>query len=72
MSAPVEIAYQLDPSKSWDVKFIFNGEENTVSVKEDCSMLEASEKIFDVESSCRNGVCTTCAAQVNSLISIVI
>jgi ferredoxin len=25
-----------------------------------------------VESSCRNGVCTTCAAQVNSLISIVI
>jgi len=68
MSAPLEIASQLDPSKSWDVKFIFKGQEKTVSVKEDCSILEMGESIFDdVESSCRNGVCTTCAAQVNSL-----
>ena len=32
---------------------------------EDKSMLEMGESIFDgVDSSCRNGVCTTCAGQV--------
>lgn len=62
---PLELTGQLDPSKKWDVKFIYKGEEKVVSVSEDCSFLEMGEKIFDgVESSCRNGICTTCAGQV--------
>lgn len=66
-SVPAELEGQLDPSKSWDVTLIFNGVEKVVNVKEDCSILDASEKYFDgVESSCRNGVCSTCAGQVAS------
>lgn len=62
---PLELSGRLDASRSWDVKFIFNGQEKVVSVPEDKSMLEMGESIFDgVDSSCRNGVCTTCAGQV--------
>lgn len=44
---------------------IFNGEEKIVTISEDTSVLEMGEKIFkNVESSCRNGVCTTCAGQI--------
>ena len=65
MSVPLELEGQLDPTKSWEVKLIFDGKEKVVNVPEDCSMLEAGEKIFDgVNSSCRNGVCTTCSGQV--------
>ena len=65
MSVPLELEGQLDPLKSWEVKLIFNGSEKVVNVPEDCSMLEAGEKYFDgVNSSCRNGVCTTCSGQV--------
>lgn len=68
---PLELEGQLDASRSWDVKFIFNGEEKIVSVSEDTSMLEKGETIFDgVDSSCRNGVCTTCAGKVNHLSSV--
>lgn len=62
---PLELSGRLDASRSWDVKFVFNGQEKVVSVPEDKSMLEMGESIFDgVDSSCRNGVCTTCAGQV--------
>jgi hypothetical protein len=65
MSVPLELEGQLDPTKSWEVKLIFDGKEKIVNVPEDCSMLEAGEKVFDgVNSSCRNGVCTTCSGQV--------
>lgn len=64
MSVPLELKGQLDPSKLWEVKLIFNGKENTVLVPEDESILEASDKVFDISSSCRNGVCTTCSGQV--------
>lgn len=61
---PLELTGQLDPSKKWDVKFIYKGEEKIVSIAEDCSVLEMGEKIFDgIDSSCRNGICTTCAGQ---------
>ena len=62
---PLELEGQLDPEKKWTVKFIYNGEEKEVEVSEGNSILESAEGIFDyVESSCRNGVCTTCAGQV--------
>lgn len=62
---PLELTGQLDPSKKWDVKFIFEGEEKVVSISEDTSFLDMGEKLFDgVPSSCRNGICTTCAGQV--------
>jgi hypothetical protein len=62
---PLELTGQLDPSKKWDVKFIYNGEEKMMSVPEDTCFLECGEKLWDdVPSSCRNGVCTTCAGQV--------
>ena len=64
-SIPLELEGQLDASKSWDVKFIFNGEEKVVKVSEDTSVLEMGEKLWDeIDSSCRNGVCTTCAGKV--------
>ena len=72
-SAPLELEGQLNPANSWDVKFIFKGVEKVVKVPEDSSILESSEKIFDgVMSSCRNGVCTTCAGQVNVNICILV
>lgn len=62
---PIEIADKLDPTRSWDVNFIFNGEEKMVSMCEDTSVLEMGQEIFDgVESSCLNGVCITCAGKV--------
>jgi hypothetical protein len=62
---PLELEGKLDGSRSWDVKFVFNGEEKVVSMPEDTSVLEMGETIFDgVDSSCRNGVCTTCAGRV--------
>lgn len=62
---PLELTGQLDPSKKWDVKFIFNGQEKVITVAEDCSILDAGDANFEgVECSCRNGVCTTCAGQV--------
>ena len=65
MSVPLELEGQLDPTKSWEVKLIFDGKEKVVNVPKDCSMLEAGEKVFDgVNSSCHNGVCTTCSGQV--------
>lgn len=66
---PLELTGKLDPTKSWDVKFIFQGKEKTVKLKEDTSFLECGENIFDdVPSSCRNGVCTTCAGKVSLFI----
>ena len=51
---PMELTGQLDPSKSWTVKFIYGDQEKDVVVPEDCSMLEAAEKQFsDAPSSCR-------------------
>ena len=68
MSVPAELEGQLNPSNSWDVKLILNGIEKIVHIPEDCSMLEAGENIFEeVSSSCRTGICSTCAAQVPCL-----
>ena len=62
---PMELEDKLDSSRNWDVKFIFKGEEKIVSVCEDTSLLEMGESIFDgVDSSCRSGICTTCAGKV--------
>ena len=62
---PLEISGKVDPSKSWPVKFILNGEEKIHTVKEGTSMLEAAEQIYtDAPYSCRNGVCTTCSAKI--------
>lgn len=44
----------------------FNGETKVVKVSEDTSILEAAEKEWDVPFSCRNGICTTCAARVTA------
>lgn len=67
MSVPAELEGQLNPANSWEVKLIFNGKEKIVHVPEDCSMLEAGENAFDgVNSSCRTGICSTCAAQVET------
>ncbi len=44
----------------------FNGETRMVTVPEDSSILEAAEKEWDVPFSCRNGICTTCAAKVTA------
>ena len=62
---PLELTGRLDASKKWPVKFIFNGEEKVVEVSEGTSFLEVGEKLWDeVDSSCRNGVCITCAGKV--------
>jgi ferredoxin len=64
-AVPLELEGQLDPSASWEVKFILDGVEKVATVSEGDSLLESAEKLFDdVPSSCRNGVCTTCAARV--------
>lgn len=70
MSVPLELEGQLNPSKVWEVKLLFNGKEKTVLVPEDESILEAGEKVFEgVNSSCRNGVCTTCSGQVVAILT---
>lgn len=64
-SVPLELEGKLTPGNEWEVTFIFEGEEKKVKVPEDRSILESGEEIFDgVDSSCRNGVCTTCAGLV--------
>ena len=63
---PLELAGQLDPTKKWKVKFVYKGETKEVEVSEGSSALEVGETLWDdVESSCRNGVCTTCAGKVS-------
>jgi hypothetical protein len=65
-AVPLELEGWITPGNKWEVKFIFNGEEKVVEVPEDQCLLESAEAIFDgVDSSCRNGVCTTCAGQVS-------
>lgn len=62
---PLEIKGKVDASKKWDVKFILNGVEKVATVSETTSLLEAAEKLYkDAPYSCRNGVCTTCAAKI--------
>eukprot|EP00640_Fibrocapsa_japonica_P007027 CAMPEP_0113933520 /NCGR_PEP_ID=MMETSP1339-20121228/548_1 /TAXON_ID=94617 /ORGANISM="Fibrocapsa japonica" /LENGTH=168 /DNA_ID=CAMNT_0000934805 /DNA_START=95 /DNA_END=601 /DNA_ORIENTATION=+ /assembly_acc=CAM_ASM_000762 len=62
---PVELEGQLNPANKWDVSITFNGETKVITVPEDQNILEASEELFgDVPCSCRNGICTTCAAMV--------
>jgi ferredoxin len=66
-AVPLELEGQLDSTKTWKVKFVFNGETKEVDVQEGLSALEVGEKIFKgVESSCLNGVCTTCAGKVSA------
>jgi ferredoxin len=61
----LQSTHQFDPAKMWDVKFIFNGEEKTIPVSEDSSLLESAETIFDdVPFSCRKGICANCAGKV--------
>ena len=68
---PLELEGRLTPGNKWTVKFIYQGEERDVEVPEDCSILESAEKIWDdIDSSCRNGVCTTCAGQVSFFSSV--
>ena len=65
LAIPLELSGQLNAENKWEVKFILNGEEKIATVSEGDSILESAEKLFAyVPSSCRNGVCTTCAAQV--------
>lgn len=62
---PLELEGKLDATKQWDVKFLYNGEEKLVKVSEDTSLLDMGESLFDgVDSTCRNGICLTCAGQV--------
>lgn len=65
--------HQFDPAKMWDVKFIFNGEEKTIPVSEDSSLLESAETIFDdVPFSCRKGICANCAGKVRKIFIVFI
>jgi hypothetical protein len=62
---PYELLGQLDPSKKWEVTLRYHGEEKKVTIREDTSVLEKAERVWpDVQSSCRNGVCTTCSGKV--------
>lgn len=62
---PLEVAGQLDSKKTWSIKFVLNGVEKIANVPETTSFLEAAEGLFDdAPYSCRNGICTTCAARV--------
>lgn len=66
-AVPLELTGQLDPSKKWKVKFIYKGEEKEVELCEDTSALEKGLELWDdIESSCLNGVCTTCCGQVTA------
>ena len=54
---PLELTGQLDPSKSWPVKFVYGDKETEFTVAEDCSLLEAAESLFDdVPSSCSKSI----------------
>jgi len=63
---PLELTGRLDPAKTWDVTLEFEGQTKVVTISEGTSVLDCAEKAFGdaIESSCRNGVCTTCAGQV--------
>ena len=64
---PLELTGQLDESRKWDVTLIFQGETKVVSISEGTSVLELSEKMWrGITSSCRNGVCTSCAGQIQA------
>jgi ferredoxin len=64
-NVPMELTGTLDPNVKWPVKLIFRGEERVIQISEATCVLEAAEKIWrDAPSSCRNGVCTTCAGQI--------
>lgn len=64
-AVPLEIKDKVDPNKKWSVKFILNGVEKEAVVSETTSLLEAAEKLYkNAPYSCRNGVCTTCAAKI--------
>lgn len=66
-AVPLELTGKLDPSKKWKVKFVYKGEVKEVELCEDTSALEMGETLWDdVESSCRNGVCTTCCGKICS------
>ena len=65
LDVPLELEGQLDPKKTWKVKFVYKGETKEVDMSEGTSALEIGESLWDdVDSSCRNGVCTTCAGKV--------
>jgi ferredoxin len=63
---PLELAGKLDPTKTHEVKLICRGEEQIVTISEGESVLERAEKLFDLDSSCRTGVCTTCSGKVTT------
>ena len=69
---PLEIQDKIDPKRSWDVTFIFNGVEKTVNVPEGVPVLTSGNKVFNNELpfSCLNGVCMTCACQVSHEIAL--
>jgi len=55
-TVPLELLGQLDASKSWPVKIIFEGKVVETMAPESVSLLEIGEKVFrEVPSSCRNG-----------------
>ncbi|GAB5036873.1 phenylacetic acid degradation protein reductase [Nannochloropsis oceanica] len=65
IDVPPDLEGKLDPKRHWDVVMTLNGETKTVSVSEGTSLLDAAEEAFgDPPCMCRNGVCTTCAAEV--------
>ena len=41
---PLELTGQLDPSKSWSVKFVFGADEKDIVCPEDSSLLEIGNK----------------------------
>uniref|UniRef100_A0A7S3EJ51 2Fe-2S ferredoxin-type domain-containing protein n=1 Tax=Rhodosorus marinus TaxID=101924 RepID=A0A7S3EJ51_9RHOD len=52
-------------AKSYDVEIELDGEDHTIPVKSDETFLEAIENFgLTVDSSCRAGVCMTCAAKI--------
>mmetsp|Transcript_14292 Transcript_14292/g.48299 ORF Transcript_14292/g.48299 Transcript_14292/m.48299 type:complete len:176 (-) Transcript_14292:106-633(-) len=65
--APMELRDKLDATRTHEVKLTLNGKTETITVSETENMLEAAERAFmDPPHSCRNGVCTTCAARVTA------
>ncbi|KAJ8903796.1 hypothetical protein NDN08_000329 [Rhodosorus marinus] len=54
-------------AKSYDVEIELDGENYTIPVKSDETFLEAIENYgLTVDSSCRAGVCMTCAAKIQA------
>jgi ferredoxin len=66
-AVPLELEKHLDPSREWEVELTLNGDTKLVKIAEGTSILEAAEMVFeDPPCDCRNGVCTTCAARVQT------